>query len=614
MAESVARVARYEIELNDPLVNLNVPGLLVQNDKLADTVVLAVTKGGQAATLTGATAFGEFERPVDGAKIRCAGTVSGGTITIPLLDQCYKYAGSFVLIIRCNDGSRERSLMRLSGYVERGGDGVIIDPSGSIPSYGDLEQAIANCNAAAAAATAAKNELLQAKADGEFTGPQGPQGPTGPQGATGPQGETGATPNLTMGTVTTGAPGTQASASFSGTAEEPMLNLVIPRGADGSGSVSTVDGVQPASGDVPLGAVRYSEAQSLTDGQKTQARGNIGAAKDAPMTGAAADAAGAAGLVPAPAAGDEKKALLGDGTWGNVASTGVHVGDTAPTDEDANVWIDPSETASGYRAAARNLLDNSDFTDPVNQRGGTSGAITAWTYFIDRWQATDAALTYSIGADGIHLTAGEAWMAQNVQSSEAKAGRTYTFAVGLSDGTFTLCTGALPAGETSWTEFAGGNDDNCYVRMAKITGAVISCSFKPKKAVVATWAALYEGTYTADTLPPYVPKGYAAELAECMRYAIVLPNQMRIRAATISNNTLEVFVPLPMLMRSGGSPSLQGADFAVVTMAGDVQSGFTFSVISVGTNGFTMRATKTSHGLSDADIRTTASTVVSRDL
>lgn len=264
--------------------------------------------------------------------------------------------------------------------------------------------------------------------------------------------------------------------------------------------------------------------------------------------------------------------------------------------------------------AARNLLDNSDFTNPVNQRGGTNGTVTAWTYFIDRWQATDATLTYSIGADGLHLTAGDAWMAQNVQSSETKVGTTYTLVVGFSDGTFTLCTGALPAGETSWTEFAEENDDNCYVRMAKITGAVISCSFKPKKAVVATWAALYEGTYTADTLPPYVPKGYAAELAECMRYAIVLPNQMRIRAATISNNTLEVFVPLPMLMRSGGSPSLQGADFAVVTMTGDVQSGFAFSVISIGTNGFTMRATKTSHGLSDADIRTTASTVVSRDL
>lgn len=203
--------------------------------------------------------------------------------------------------------------------------------------------------------------------------------------------------------------------------------------------------------------------------------------------------------------------------------------------------------------AARNLLDNSDFTNPVNQRGGTNGTVTAWTYFIDRWQATDAALTYSIGADGLHLTAGDAWMAQNVQSSEAKAGRTYTFAVGLSDGTFTLCTGALPAGETSWTEFAGENDANCYVRMAKITGAVISCSFKPKKAVVATWAALYEGAYTAGTLPPYVPKGYAAEMAECMRY---------YRKVTIGSigkgNYIGLTIPLYPQMRINPTVTLNG--------------------------------------------------------
>lgn len=304
--------------------------------------------------------------------------------------------------------------------------------------------------------------------------------------------------------------------------------------------------------------------------------------------------------------------MMGDGDNGN---GGYDVANDLTTPEPNVAVLDAYQGKVLLdMVAARNLLDNSNFTDPVNQRGGTSGAVTAWTYFIDRWQATDAALTYSIGTDGLHLTAGEAWMAQNVQSSEAKVGTTYTLVVGFNDGTFTLCTGALPAGETSWTEFANNSDDNCYARMAKITGAVISCSFKPKKAVVVTWAALYEGAYTADTLPPYVPKGYAAELAECMRYAIVLPNQMRIRAATISHNTLEVFVPLPMLMRSGGFPSLQGADFAVVTMTGDVQSGFAFSIISIGTNGFTMRATKANHGLSDADIRTTASTVVSRDL
>ena len=39
----------------------------------------------------------------------------------------------------------------------------------------------------------------------------------------------------------------------------------------------------------------------------------------------------------------------------------------------------------GSNKPLNNLLDNSDFTNPVNQRGGTSGTVTAWTYFIDRW-------------------------------------------------------------------------------------------------------------------------------------------------------------------------------------------------------------------------------------
>lgn len=47
------------------------------------------------------------------------------------------------------------------------------------------------------------------------------------------QGETGATPNLTIGTVTTGAAGSQADATITGTTEEPVLNLTIPRGNDG---------------------------------------------------------------------------------------------------------------------------------------------------------------------------------------------------------------------------------------------------------------------------------------------------------------------------------------------------------------------------------------------
>lgn len=65
------------------------------------------------------------------------------------------------------------------------------------------------------------------------TGPQGETGATGATGAQGPKGETGATPAFSVGTVTTGEPGTQASANITGTAEEPVLNLTIPRGNTG---------------------------------------------------------------------------------------------------------------------------------------------------------------------------------------------------------------------------------------------------------------------------------------------------------------------------------------------------------------------------------------------
>lgn len=56
---------------------------------------------------------------------------------------------------------------------------------------------------------------------------------TGPAGATGEAGPTGATPSITIGTVTTGNPGTQAAASITGTAPNFVLNLTIPTGATG---------------------------------------------------------------------------------------------------------------------------------------------------------------------------------------------------------------------------------------------------------------------------------------------------------------------------------------------------------------------------------------------
>lgn len=55
----------------------------------------------------------------------------------------------------------------------------------------------------------------------------------------GAKGETGTTPDLTIGTVTTGAPGTSASATITGTDEDPVLNLTIPRGDTGTVNVDS---------------------------------------------------------------------------------------------------------------------------------------------------------------------------------------------------------------------------------------------------------------------------------------------------------------------------------------------------------------------------------------
>lgn len=86
--------------------------------------------------------------------------------------------------------------------------------------------------------------------------------PRGDKGETGDQGEIGPTPQLSVGTVTTGEPGTDAEVEITGTPEAPVLNFTIPRGD--TGNITQ--------------AVRYDAAQTLTDAQKEQARANIDAA------------------------------------------------------------------------------------------------------------------------------------------------------------------------------------------------------------------------------------------------------------------------------------------------------------------------------------------------
>ena len=82
------------------------------------------------------------------------------------------------------------------------------------------------------------------------------------------RGENGAVPDIQIGTVTTLPAGSNATASMGGTAENPLLNLGIPKGADGQGGSS-------GGTDISLGLTSATVGQTIkvkavdTDGKPT---------------------------------------------------------------------------------------------------------------------------------------------------------------------------------------------------------------------------------------------------------------------------------------------------------------------------------------------------------
>ena len=156
----------------------------------------------------------------------------------------------------------------------------------------------------------------------------------------------------------------------------------------------------------------------------------------------------------------------------------------------------------GIRASARNLLDNSDFTNPVNQRGQTS--YSGSTYNIDRWRTflNDNIVTVDNGC--IRQTGTQ--LLQNLDANVIDKTKIYTLAACKVDGTIRIISG-------TFAEPFGNSYLSCYT---------VSSTGVPRCVLVESdgykWAALYEGEYTAETLPEYQSKGYAAEISECRRY------------------------------------------------------------------------------------------------
>ena len=212
--------------------------------------------------------------------------------------------------------------------------------------------------------------------------------------------------------------------------------------------------------------------------------------------------------------------------------------------------------APEYYIQPRNLLDNSDFRNPVNQRGITSEtSVSAYSYFIDRWvNQSSEARSFTLSTSGIGLTP-PTTLLQKIEKIEA--GKIVTFAIKLSDGTIATLTGTVQyTSDGSWTRFASISHSFGDMYMETMNGFVNVVVYNTE-AITIKWAALYEGSYTADTLPPYVPKGYAAELAECQRYAYLVPSYMSFSGYITSSSKNFVFaVPCPPMRDAGVKPTV----------------------------------------------------------
>ena len=171
-----------------------------------------------------------------------------------------------------------------------------------------------------------------------------------------------------------------------------------------------------------------------------------------------------------------------------------------PTENTAAANKGYVDKAASRASSPRNLLDNSDFRNPVNQRGITASSGRD-VYTFDRW------LIDSSGGNGcwdvkpnegcgLNVN-GDNWM--TFVQKVAGLDRTKPYTIAFQDG-----NGTIHVNESADIQWDG---DLAVARIILHTGAM-----------TVVWAALYEGEYTAETLPEYQPKGYAVELMECLRY------------------------------------------------------------------------------------------------
>lgn len=260
----------------------------------------------------------------------------------------------------------------------------------------------------------------------------------------------------------------------------------------------------------------------------------------------------------------------------------------------------------------RNLLHNWDFTNPVNQRGVTSlQQDSTLAYFIDRWQVWDG--NFSITDSGLQVawngTSG--YNARIRQRIERKIfGTTVTVSAIIDD---VLYQDSLTIPETANSASYGTTNNGIQFFVQNHDSTCASVGLVVNGTSTRTISRIKCEVGSASTLEQDSPSDYGEQLGLCQRYCVKLAGgTARYRPSHKTTSLFDFFIPLPVGMRT--TPSYSGTFGTLYSYGGRSQTGFTFSVINSGSNGIVIRATKSSHGLTDAMLDVTSGLILSADL
>ena len=540
-----------KVDVDADILMTPIRTLYASGDKNAHTFELSLYRNKEPLKIDGAGVIGYFIR-ADGYTVPVDGTASGSVAKVTLSESCYAVIGQFNLIIKVTVGSERKAVFWGNGYVTRSQTDAIIDLSQTIPSLDELLAQIAATEAAAKAAnTAATNANSATKAAQTATTDANGAAKVANTAATNANGATKAAQTATTNANTA----TKAANTAAGKIDNMTVQASgLEAGATPTASLTLVDGHYNLSFAIPKGdkgntgatgatpniTVKVVTGEPGTQASVTQSgtaenpvitltipRGDTGSLGNLTINGKAPDGAGKVTLTAA---------------------------DVGALDKDVHMY---------------NLLDNSDFVHPVAQ-AGVNGTHGATGYAVDRWNRTSGA-TVSQAADGLKIVSDKtSWTAGIQQRIEAKRfADVMTFAV---RGVFPVACRLfvyIGSGTTNFgTAYFQGDaaERTLVLKLTKPDGLtgdeVVNVYISPDTestgtAAVVRWAALYEGEYTAETLPPYVPKGYAAELAECLRYYRRITATNETFAGYCANGVSYCMIPLqtmrikPSLVPSG---------------------------------------------------------------